>query len=133
MDRRSFLTKATVGGVAAAGAAALAAPAIAQENPQITWRVASSFPKAFDTIYGAAETSFITLADDTTPPDSVGRPYPGVEIRSTPEGIALRSPYLADGYAGPAGGAGCLIAFFTSLRSTASRRSTPVWSASCSR
>ena len=56
MDRRSFLTKATVGGVAAAGAAALAAPAIAQENPQITWRVASSFPKAFDTIYGAAET-----------------------------------------------------------------------------
>ena len=56
MDRRSFLTKATVGGVAAAGAATLAAPAIAQENPKITWRVASSFPKAFDTIYGAAET-----------------------------------------------------------------------------
>ena len=33
MDRRSFLTKATVGGVAAAGAATLAAPAIAQESP----------------------------------------------------------------------------------------------------
>ncbi len=55
MDRRSFLTKATVGGVAA-GAAALAAPAIAQENPKITWRVTSSFPKALDTIFGAAET-----------------------------------------------------------------------------
>ena len=38
MDRRSFLTKATVGGVAAAGAAALAAPAIAQEAPKVTWR-----------------------------------------------------------------------------------------------
>lgn len=55
--------------------------------------------------YGAAEASFIAIADETTPPDSVGRPYPGVEIRSTPEGIALRSPYLAEGYAGPAGGA----------------------------
>jgi TRAP-type mannitol/chloroaromatic compound transport system substrate-binding protein len=56
MDRRSFLTKATVGGVVSAGAAALAAPAIAQESPKITWRVTSSFPKALDTIYGAADT-----------------------------------------------------------------------------
>ncbi len=56
MDRRSFLTKATVGGVAAAGAATLAAPAIAQEAPSITWRCASGFPKSLDTIYGAAET-----------------------------------------------------------------------------
>lgn len=56
MDRRSFLTKATVGGVAAAASTALAAPAIAQENPKITWRVTSSFPKALDTIFGAAET-----------------------------------------------------------------------------
>jgi len=56
MDRRSFLTKATVGGVAAAGAGALAAPAIAQENPAVTWRVTSSFPKSLDTIYGAADT-----------------------------------------------------------------------------
>lgn len=55
--------------------------------------------------YGAAEASFIAIADETTPPDSVGRPYPGVEIRNTPEGIALRSPYLAEGYAGPVGGA----------------------------
>ena len=56
MDRRSFLTKATVGGVAAAGASALAAPAIAQEMPTVTWRVTSSFPKSLDTIFGAAET-----------------------------------------------------------------------------
>ena len=38
------------------GAASLAAPAIAQEAPTITWRVTSSFPKALDTIFGAAET-----------------------------------------------------------------------------
>ncbi len=55
MDRRSFLTKASVGGVAAAGASVLAAPAIAQEMPKISWRVTSSFPKALDTIFGAAE------------------------------------------------------------------------------
>ncbi|MFZ5750346.1 MAG: TRAP transporter substrate-binding protein [Pseudomonadota bacterium] len=56
MDRRSFLTKAALGGVGAAGAAALASPAIAQDMPAINWRLTSSFPKSLDTIYGAAET-----------------------------------------------------------------------------
>lgn len=37
MDRRSFLTKATVGGVATAGATTLAAAASAQAMPSITW------------------------------------------------------------------------------------------------
>ena len=55
MDRRSFIKKA--GGLSAGAAATtLAAPAIAQENPKITWRCTSSFPKSLDTIYGAAET-----------------------------------------------------------------------------
>ncbi|RVB98188.1 ABC transporter substrate-binding protein, partial [Mesorhizobium sp. M7A.F.Ca.AU.001.01.1.1] len=53
MDRRSFIRKAGVTGVGAAAAAAtLAAPAIAQSNPKVTWRLASSFPKSLDTIYG---------------------------------------------------------------------------------
>ena len=65
MDRRSFLTKATVGGVAAAGAAALAAPALAQAAPKITWRVTSSFPKSLDTIFGAAETMAKYVAEAT--------------------------------------------------------------------
>lgn len=56
MDRRSFFNKAGVTTVGAAGATALAAPAIAQESPKITWRLTSSFPKSLDTIYGAAET-----------------------------------------------------------------------------
>jgi TRAP-type mannitol/chloroaromatic compound transport system substrate-binding protein len=64
MDRRSFLTKASVGGVAA-GAVALAAPAIAQEAPAVTWRVTSSFPKSLDTIYGAAETMSKYVAEST--------------------------------------------------------------------
>ena len=55
MDRRSFIKKTGAIGAGAAAASTLAAPAIAQENPQITWRLTSSFPKALDTIFGAAE------------------------------------------------------------------------------
>ena len=53
MDRRGFIRKA---GIAAAAVPALAAPAIAQSAPELKWRMTSSFPKALDTIYGAAET-----------------------------------------------------------------------------
>ncbi|MES2323183.1 MAG: TRAP transporter substrate-binding protein [Pseudomonadota bacterium] len=52
MQRRSFLTKTAIG----AGAGVIAAPALAQAQPAVTWRLASSFPKSLDTIYGAAET-----------------------------------------------------------------------------
>lgn len=52
MQRREFLKAA---GLGAAGTA-LAAPAIAQGAPELKWRLTSSFPKALDTIYGAAET-----------------------------------------------------------------------------
>ena len=55
MDRRSFLTKAAVGGAGAAAATTLATPALAQSLPKVTWRMTSSFPKSLDTIYGAAE------------------------------------------------------------------------------
>ncbi|SIT11169.1 Tat (twin-arginine translocation) pathway signal sequence [Paracoccus saliphilus] len=55
LDRRSFLTRASVGGAAAAAGSTLAAPAIAQESPTINWRLASSFPKSLDTIYGGGE------------------------------------------------------------------------------
>src|SRR5947199_6324469 len=51
MRRRSLIAG---GGVGLVGAA-LAAPAIAQSQPEIKWRLASSFPKSLDTLYGAAE------------------------------------------------------------------------------
>jgi TRAP-type mannitol/chloroaromatic compound transport system substrate-binding protein len=54
MDRRSFFKKAGTAAVGAAAATTLAAPAIAQENPKISWRLTSSFPKGLDTIYGGA-------------------------------------------------------------------------------
>ncbi|MDO8884127.1 class I adenylate-forming enzyme family protein [Pseudotabrizicola sp.] len=61
--------------------------------------------------YGAAEASFITLATPEDPPDTVGRPYPGVSLRicdtggaDLPDGMVgevwLRSPYVFQRYAG---------------------------------
>jgi TRAP-type mannitol/chloroaromatic compound transport system substrate-binding protein len=44
------------GAVTALAAPALAAPAIAQSAPEIKWRLASSFPKALETLYGTAQT-----------------------------------------------------------------------------
>ncbi|MVA95907.1 twin-arginine translocation signal domain-containing protein [Nitratireductor sp. CAU 1489] len=66
MDRRSFIKKAGVAGAGAAAATTLAAPAIAQSMPKVTWRCTSSFPKALDTIFGAAETmaKFVNEATD---------------------------------------------------------------------
>ncbi len=53
MDRRLFL-KQTSAGAAAAGAT-LAVPAIAQSEPAVRWRMASSYPKSLDNIFGGAE------------------------------------------------------------------------------
>jgi TRAP-type mannitol/chloroaromatic compound transport system substrate-binding protein len=51
MDRRSLIKHAGIAGVLAAGAA----PAV-HAQAAIRWRLTSAFPKALDTIYGAAET-----------------------------------------------------------------------------
>src|SRR5918993_5655587 len=49
--RRDVLKGAGIG----LPATTLAAPAIAQTAPKLTWRLTSTFPKSLDTIYGAAE------------------------------------------------------------------------------
>ena len=54
MDRRSFIKKAGLMTGGAVAATSLAAPAIAQSTPEIKWRLTSSFPKALDTLFGAA-------------------------------------------------------------------------------
>jgi TRAP-type mannitol/chloroaromatic compound transport system substrate-binding protein len=51
MKRRSFVRHAGLAGVLATGAA----PAIVHAQANIRWRLASSFPKSLDTIYGASE------------------------------------------------------------------------------
>ncbi len=50
MHKRHFIRSGL-----AASAATLAMPALAQSSPTVRWRLASSFPKSLDTIYGGAE------------------------------------------------------------------------------
>lgn len=54
MNRRSFIKRAGAAGTGAAASVALAAPAIAQSQPVVTWQLSSGYPKLLDTIYGAA-------------------------------------------------------------------------------
>ncbi len=51
MERRQFIKHAGLAGILAAGVA----PAAHAQGATIRWRLASSFPKALDTIFGAAD------------------------------------------------------------------------------
>ena len=51
MKRREFL-KASGAGLAAS---AVAAPAVAQSMPEVRWRLAASWPKSLDTLFGGCE------------------------------------------------------------------------------
>lgn len=74
-------------------------------NSATSEHIASLCPNAaLHVFYGAAETSFVTLSDTTTPAASVGKPYPDVQIEvrnrdKTGNGtIWVNSPYIFDGY-----------------------------------
>lgn len=62
MERRKFITGAAAGLVGAAATAIPQAKAGTEGLPEIKWRLASSFPKSLDTIYGAAEVMSKKLA-----------------------------------------------------------------------
>jgi TRAP-type mannitol/chloroaromatic compound transport system substrate-binding protein len=61
MERRSFIKHAGLAGILAAGTA----PAFAQAPTEIKWRMASSFPRSLDTIFGGAETVSKRVAAST--------------------------------------------------------------------
>ena len=61
VKRRAFLKTAGVG----AAAATIAAPAIAQSQPELKWRLASSFPKSLDTLFGGTEQMAKRVAEAT--------------------------------------------------------------------
>ena len=81
IKRRNFITAAGAG----LATTAIAAPAVhAQSQPEIRWRLASSFPKSLDTIYGAAETmsKYVSEATDgkfTLQVFPAGELVPGLE------------------------------------------------------
>src|ERR1051325_6983991 len=62
MKRRQFLKTAGLGAAGGRGAA----PAIAQSNPELRWRLTASWPKSLDTLYGSCErfAKFVSEATD---------------------------------------------------------------------
>jgi TRAP-type mannitol/chloroaromatic compound transport system substrate-binding protein len=83
MQRRKFLSSGATAAAAVAGA--VAAPAMAQGLPTIRWRLASSFPKSLDTIFGGAEIlanrlSAITGGKFQIRPFAAGEIVPGLQV-----------------------------------------------------
>ena len=98
MDRRRL-----VAGGAAAGAATLAAPAIAQTAPEIRWRCASSFPRTLDTIYGAAEhvsrrVSAMTDGKFQIRIFQAGELVPGLQVADAVQGGTVECAHTASYY-----------------------------------
>ena len=61
MERRSFIRQTGLAGVLAAGMA----PAVTHAQANLRWRLASSFPKSLDTIFGGAEVFAKKVSDMT--------------------------------------------------------------------
>jgi TRAP-type mannitol/chloroaromatic compound transport system substrate-binding protein len=81
MKRRAFLASSGAG----LAATTIAAPAIAQSSPEVKWRLASSFPKSLDTLYGAVEYLSKRLAAMTDNkfqlrPFAAGEIVPGLQV-----------------------------------------------------
>ena len=79
MRRRALIA---TGGVGLVGAA-LAAPAIAQSQPEIKCRMATSWPKSLDTLYGGAERFADFVADATNDRFKI-QTYPAGAIEGVP-------------------------------------------------
>lgn len=77
MERRSFLKKA--GLTAIAGTAAVAAPAIAQSQPKINWKMTSTFGPSLPALFSNAEL-FVKMVEEATDGNFSIRLYPGGEI-----------------------------------------------------
>jgi TRAP-type mannitol/chloroaromatic compound transport system substrate-binding protein len=102
VNRRKFVRTAG-GGAAVAAASAVAAPAIAQSMPEIKWRLASSFPKALDTIYGAAETMTKALAEATDNKFQIrvfaaGEIVPGLQVADAVQNGTVECGHTASYY-----------------------------------
>jgi TRAP-type mannitol/chloroaromatic compound transport system substrate-binding protein len=81
MKRREFLKAAGLG----LAASSVAAPAIAQSAPEIRWRMAASWPKSLDTLYGGCEYFCKRIAEITDnkfqiQPFAAGELVPGLQV-----------------------------------------------------
>ena len=100
MQRRSFLKKAGAG----LAAGAIAAPAIGQgAQPEVKWRLASSFPKSLDTIYGGAVTISERVASATNGKFQIqvfaaGEIVPGLQVLDAVQNATVQCCHTAPYY-----------------------------------
>jgi len=103
MQRRKFLRTAALGTAGVASVSTLAAPAIAQSMPELKWRLASSFPKSLDTLYGAGEVLTKYVAEVTDNKFQMrlfaaGEIVPGLQVADAVQNGTVELGHTAGGY-----------------------------------
>jgi TRAP-type mannitol/chloroaromatic compound transport system substrate-binding protein len=96
---RRRLAPATVG----IAAAAVAAPAIAQTDPKLKWRMTCSYPKSLDTLYGGVQTvcrvvSEMTDGNFVLEPFAAGEIVPGLQVLDAVQNGTVEAGYTYMGY-----------------------------------
>jgi TRAP-type mannitol/chloroaromatic compound transport system substrate-binding protein len=125
MKRRSFLKKAAAG-LAVGG---IAAPAIAQTGgqPTVTWRMAASWPKSLDTLYGGVELIARRVGEITDGKFQIrtfaaGEIVPGLQVLDAVQAGTVECGHTASYYyfgKDPAFGFGTAVAFGGNARQQA--------------
>ena len=100
MKRRDFIK---VTGLGVAGAATIAAPAIAQSMPELKWRMTASWPKSLDTLYGGAEVMCKAIAEATDNKFQVqlfaaGEIVPGLQVLDAVQNGTVEMGHTASYY-----------------------------------
>lgn len=107
MERRAFIKTLGTAALAATPTALLAQDAakeLAKDGlPEVTWRLASSFPKTLDTIYGAAEVLAQSLANMTGGKFTVkvfaaGEIVPGLQVLDAVQNNTVECGHSASYY-----------------------------------
>jgi TRAP-type mannitol/chloroaromatic compound transport system substrate-binding protein len=99
VTRRTFLPAAA----ATLATGALAAPAIAQSDPSVKWRLTASYPKSLDTLYGAVNTiarvvSELTDGKFELQPFAAGEIVPGLQVLDAVSNGTVEAGYTYMGY-----------------------------------
>ena len=121
MKRRDFIK---VTGMGVAGAATMAAPAIAQATPEIKWRMTTSWPKSLDTLHGGAEMMAKAVAEATDNKFQIqtfaaGEIVPGLQVLDAVQNGTVEMGHTATYYyfgKDPTFTFGCAIPFGPNMR-----------------
>ena len=100
MKRRDFIK---VAGIGVAGAATVAAPAIAQSMPEIKWRMTTSWPKSLDTLHGGAELMAKAVGEATDGKFQIqtfaaGEIVPGLQVLDAVQSATVEMGHTAPYY-----------------------------------